>query len=104
MRETLPKQDDSTEKDLRTAASVPGVRVAQPTKPSIKRGFWWIAAAILEASTALRAGEHGWNPAGRSIFGSANQSDEVGRGRRQLVHLLRLRRKRPPNSQRPSLL
>jgi hypothetical protein len=53
------------------------------------------------ASTALRAGEHGRNPAGHSIFGSANpnQRDEVGSGRRQLVHPLRLRRKRPLNSQ-----
>jgi hypothetical protein len=103
MRETLPKQDDSTEKDLRMAASVPGVR--RPTHETVNQARLLVdRAAILEASTALHAGEHRRNPAGRSIFRSANKSDEVGSGRRQLVHLLRLRRKRPLNSQRPSLL
>jgi len=102
MRETLPKQDDSTEKDLRMAASPRSA--GRPTNETVNQARLLVdRAAILEASTTFRAGEHGRNPAGRSIFGSANQSDEVGRGRRQLVHLLRLRRKRPLNSQRPSL-
>ena len=79
MRETLPKQDDSTEKDLRTAASVPGVRVAQPTKPSIKRGFseprsWKRAPPSAPAS--MDGTPPGVRSSGRQI--KATRSDAVG--------------------------
>ena len=81
MRETLPKQDDSTEKDLRTAASVPGVRVAQPTKPSIKRGFWWIAPrsskrAPPSAPASMEGTPPGVRSSGRQI--KATRSVAVG--------------------------
>jgi hypothetical protein len=44
MRETLPKQDNSTEKDLRMTTSVAGVPAAQP--PKLLTVLWWMPAAL----------------------------------------------------------
>jgi hypothetical protein len=44
MRETLPKQDNSTEKNLRMTASVAGVPAAQP--PETVDVLWWMPAAL----------------------------------------------------------
>jgi hypothetical protein len=72
---------DSSHREVKTHLMQPSSTRAWPTVNQAR--LLVDRAAILEASTALRAGEHGRNPAGRSIFGSANQSDEVGSGRRE---------------------